>query len=164
MLSALFASLEDVYTTVRMENAAPQGKKPTVRNVEKLISWYKGEYLGRFLRNAEKIVQKFVRLVRRGAKSSLARVMREMYGDSFTLNFDSKEIEETIRLIIGEFNPFGLTEREMLVKALNHQGIETDKESVPELYAMLKVCNSQTKVDNGFDYGTGGSDEIEINI
>ena len=45
MLSALFASLEDVYTTVRMENAAPQGKKPTVRNVEKLIAWYKGEYL-----------------------------------------------------------------------------------------------------------------------
>ena len=100
MLSALFASLEDVYTTVRMENAAPQGKKPTVRNVEKLIAWYKGEYLGRFLRNAEKIVQKFVRLVKRGAKSSLARVMREMYGDSFTLNFDSKEVEETIRLII----------------------------------------------------------------
>lgn len=66
--------------------------------------------------------------------------------------------------VIGEFNPFGLTEREMLVKALNHQGIDTDKESVPELYAMLKVCNSQTKVDNGFDYGTGGSDEIEINI
>lgn len=66
--------------------------------------------------------------------------------------------------VIGEFNPFGLTEREMLVKALNHQGIETDKESVPELYAMLKVCNSQTKVDNGFDYGAIGSDEIEINI
>ena len=65
--------------------------------------------------------------------------------------------------VIGEFNPFGLTEREMLVKALNHQGIETDKESVPELYAMLKVCNSQTKVDNGFDYGTG-TDEVEINI
>ena len=100
MLSALFASLEDVYTTVRMENTAPQGKKPTVRNVEKLIAWYKGGYLGRFLRNAEKIVQKFVRLVKRGAKSSLARVMREMYSDSFTLNFDSKEVEETIRLII----------------------------------------------------------------
>lgn len=65
--------------------------------------------------------------------------------------------------VIGEFNPFGLSEREMLVKALNHQGIETDKESVPELYAMLKVCNSQTKVDNGFDYGTG-ADEVEINI
>ena len=94
MLSALFASLEDVYTTVRMENAAPQGKKPTVRNVEKLISWYKGEYLGRFLRNAEKIVQKFVRLVRRGAKSSLARVMREMYGDSLPLILTAKRLKK----------------------------------------------------------------------
>lgn len=65
--------------------------------------------------------------------------------------------------VIGEFNPFGLSEREMLVKALNHQGVDTDRESVSELYAMLKVCNSQTKVDNGFSYGSSG-EEIEINI
>lgn len=66
--------------------------------------------------------------------------------------------------VIGEFNPFGMTEREMLVKALNHQGVETDKESVAELYAMLKVCNSQAKVDNSFSYGSSGGEEIEINI
>lgn len=66
--------------------------------------------------------------------------------------------------VIGEFNPFGLSEREMLVKALNHQGVDTDRESVSELYAMLKVCNSQTKVDNGFSYGSSGGEEIEINI
>lgn len=66
--------------------------------------------------------------------------------------------------VIGEFNPFGLSEREMLVKALNHQGVETDKETVPELYAMLKVCNAQTKVDNGFSYGSSEGEEIDINI
>lgn len=66
--------------------------------------------------------------------------------------------------VIGEFNPFGLSEKEMLVKALNHQGISTDKESVAEMYAMLKVCNATAKVDNGFDYGVAGQDEIEINI
>lgn len=66
--------------------------------------------------------------------------------------------------IMGDFNPYGLTEREMLVKALNHQGVETDKESVAELYAMLKVCNSQAKVDNSFSYGSSGGEEIEINI
>ena len=31
--------------------------------------------------------------------------------------------------VVGEFNPFGMTEREMLVKALNHQGVETDRET-----------------------------------
>lgn len=66
--------------------------------------------------------------------------------------------------VVGEFNPFGMTEREMLVKALNHQGVETDRETVSELYAMLKVCNSQAKVDNSFSYGSSGSEEIEINI
>lgn len=66
--------------------------------------------------------------------------------------------------VIGEFNPFGMSEREMLVKALNHKGIETDKESVAEMYAMLKVCNSTAKVDNGFDYGVNGKEEIEINV
>lgn len=66
--------------------------------------------------------------------------------------------------VVGEFNPFGMTEREMLVKALNHQGVETDRESISELYAMLKVCNAQAKVDNSFSYGSSGSEEIEINI
>lgn len=66
--------------------------------------------------------------------------------------------------VIGEFNPYGLSEREMLTKALNHQGIDTANESVAELYAMLKVCNAQSKVDNSFSYGSSGTDEIEINI
>lgn len=88
--------------------------------------------------------------------------------------FDKKRAEETAGLkraynaassVIGEFNPFGMSEREMLVKALNHQGIATDKEGVKELYAMLNVCRTQTKVDNGFDYSeAGASDEVKINI
>lgn len=88
--------------------------------------------------------------------------------------FDKKRAEETAGLkraynaassVIGEFNPFGMSEREMLVKALNHQGIATGKEGVKELYAMLNVCRTQTKVDNGFDYSeAGASDEVKINI
>lgn len=100
MLSALFASLEDVYTTVRMENAAPQGKKPTVRNVEKLIAWYKGEYLGRFCAMPIRLCKNLYVLLSVVQNLPLRGFMREMYGDSFTLNFDSKEVEETIRLII----------------------------------------------------------------
>lgn len=67
---------------------------------------------------------------------------------------------------IGEFNPFGMTEREMLVKALNHKGVmDVNKASTRELYAMLKVANSMTSVDGGFVYdGGNGSDSVEINI
>lgn len=66
--------------------------------------------------------------------------------------------------IMGEFNPFGMTAREMLVRALNHAGVEVDKESDAELYAMLKVCNNAVRVDNSFNYGASGKDEVEINI
>lgn len=68
--------------------------------------------------------------------------------------------------LIGEFNPFGLSEHDMLVKALNHAGIQDiEKASTKELYAMLKVCNSVARVDNAFAYDAStGSEEIEINI
>lgn len=66
--------------------------------------------------------------------------------------------------VLGEFNPFGMTEREMLVRALNRAGVDVDKETDAELYAMLKVCNTTARVDNSFDYNASGKDEVEINI
>ena len=67
--------------------------------------------------------------------------------------------------IIGEFNPFGMSERDMLVRALNHAGVSVDKESTATLYGMLKVCNSVARVDNGFDYAGGDAkDTLSINI
>ena len=68
--------------------------------------------------------------------------------------------------VIGEFNPFGMSVREVYVKALNHAGVKTDgKETIGELRAMLKVANHVARVDNGFDYAGGtGKDTVEINI
>ena len=67
---------------------------------------------------------------------------------------------------LGEFNPFGMTERDMLVRALNHLGVsDIDKASTRELHAMLKVANSMNRVDGNFVYdGGAGSDTVEINI
>lgn len=71
----------------------------------------------------------------------------------------------TASAIIGEFNPFGMSERTMLVRALNHLGVDdVEKSTIPELYAMLKVCNAVTRVDNSYAYNGNGSDEVEINI
>lgn len=67
---------------------------------------------------------------------------------------------------LGEFNPFGMTERDMLVRALNHLGVsDIDKASTRELHAMLKVANTMNRVDGNFVYdGGAGSDTVEINI
>lgn len=69
-------------------------------------------------------------------------------------------------LVGADFPAFGMNEKQILVKALNHAGIATDgKESISELYAMVKVANSVSRVDNGFDYATGnGKDTVNINI
>lgn len=68
--------------------------------------------------------------------------------------------------VIGDFNPFGMSDKDMYVKALNHLGVELDgSEKVAELSAMLKACSSVNKVDNGFSYGNSSvSDEVEYNI
>lgn len=70
------------------------------------------------------------------------------------------------RLVLGDFNPFGLSDKDMYVKALNHLGVELDgSEKVAELKAMLKACSSvQSKVDNGFSYNVSASDEVEYNF
>ena len=68
--------------------------------------------------------------------------------------------------VIGDFNPFGMSDKDMYVKALNHLGVELDgSEKVAELRAMLKACSNINKVDNGFSYGKNSvSDEVEYNI
>lgn len=67
--------------------------------------------------------------------------------------------------ICGEFNPFGMSERAILIRALNHAGVSVDKEDTQTLYGMLKVCNSRARVDNGFDYSAGdGTDTVTVNI
>ena len=72
----------------------------------------------------------------------------------------------SVRGIVGDFNPFGLGAKDMYVKALNHLGVELDgKESVAELGAMLKACSAvQSKVDNGFSYNVTASEEVEFNL
>lgn len=73
----------------------------------------------------------------------------------------------SVRGVLGDFNPFGMTCKDMYVKALNQMGVALDgKENESELGSMFKACASmRSKVDNGFSYSSNGAeDEIEINL
>ena len=73
----------------------------------------------------------------------------------------------SVRGVLGDFNPFGMSCKDMYVKGLNHLGVALDgNENESELASMFKACSSiRSRVDNGFDYGkTGADDEIEINL
>ena len=100
MLTAIFAKLERVYTTVKISNAATGANKPSVSNIMKLITYYKKVYLPKFLRNAEKIIDKFINLATRNAKRSITKSMRQLYGDDFAVNWNGKDIDDILRLII----------------------------------------------------------------
>lgn len=64
--------------------------------------------------------------------------------------------------ILGDFNPFGLSVKEIYTRALNHAGITlSGSETIGEMEAMLKVASS-IKVDNSFAYSEAGDDAKEI--
>lgn len=69
------------------------------------------------------------------------------------------------RNVIGDFNPFGMSEKDMYAKALNHMGVTLDgSENASELRAMLKACESVSKVDNSFSYDVSGKEEKDFNF
>lgn len=78
---------------------------------------------------------------------------------------DKKRAYNSASIELGDFNAYGMTAKEMLVKALNHAGVSiSGKESEAELHAMLKVCNSRSRIDNSFSYdiSSEGMEEHEF--
>ena len=64
--------------------------------------------------------------------------------------------------VLGNFNPFGLSVKEIYTRALNHAGITlSGSETIGEMEAMLKVASS-IKVDNSFAYSDAEDDAKEI--
>jgi SPP1 gp7 family putative phage head morphogenesis protein len=124
MLTAIFAKLERVYTTVKVSNAATGANKPSVSNIMKLITYYKKVYLPKFLRNAEKIIDKFINLATRNAKRSITKSMRQLYGDDFAVNWNGKDIDDILRLIIRR--NVGLIENTTLQTLNNIENIVYD--------------------------------------
>lgn len=64
--------------------------------------------------------------------------------------------------VLGNFNPFGLSVKEIYTRALNHAGVAlSGSETIGEMEAMLKVASS-IKVDNSFAYSDASDEEKEI--
>lgn len=99
MLTSLFSEIERVYTTVRMENAK-KGAEPSVRNLEKLVDYYKKEFLSKFLTNSSKIIRKWLKIATKNARSSIHQVFLKLYGERYPIRFDGDEYEQIMRLIV----------------------------------------------------------------
>lgn len=93
-----------------------------------------------------------------------ARISKAIKAENKKAEADKVKAYNAACSVIGNFNPFGMSEKDMYVKALNHLGVDLDgSEKVSELSAMLKACSSVSKVDNGFSYNIG-TEEKDFNI
>lgn len=95
-----------------------------------------------------------------------AKVSNAIRAEYKKLEDEKIKAYNSARGIVGDFNPFGLSAKDMYSKALNHLGVDlSGDEGVAELSAMLKACSAVTsKVDNGFSYGVSTSEEVEFNL
>lgn len=107
----------------------------------------------------------------KGAKSMnydalYAKISNAIKAEQAKAEADKVKAYNSVHSVIGDFNPFGMSDKDMYVKALNHLGVELEgSENVAELSAMLKACSAvRSKVDNGFSYESAGSEEVEFNI
>lgn len=107
----------------------------------------------------------------KGAKSMnydalYAKISNAIKAEQAKAEADKVKAYNSVHSVIGDFNPFGMSDKDMYVKALNHLGVELEgSENVAELSAMLKACSAvRSKVDNGFSYESTGSEEVEFNI
>jgi SPP1 gp7 family putative phage head morphogenesis protein len=147
MLTAIFAKLERVYTTVKVSNAATGANKPSVSNIMKLITYYKKVYLPKFLRNAEKIIDKFINLATRNAKRSITKSMRQLYGDDFAVNWNGKDIDDILRLIIRR--NVGLIENTTLQTLNNIENIVYDGVTTGQTWgAVAKDLSTQKHISS----------------
>lgn len=103
-LDRLFFELSRVYTTVSVENAAdynsPKKRKPSVASVVFIVNLFKGKMLSVFSANAEKIVKKYLSKATKEAKRSIRKSLEKEFGRAFRLNWQQKEYDDTLRLMI----------------------------------------------------------------
>lgn len=100
LLGAILGELEKVYTTVKVNNAKPQGSRPSISNITKLIEYYKTEYFSKFLRNSYRIIKRFLDLATKNGRKSVSRELQKMYGDNYNIPFDEKAYKEIFDLML----------------------------------------------------------------
>lgn len=95
------------------------------------------------------------------------KVFNSLKAENEKMEAEKLKAYNSVRGVLGDFNPFGMSCKDMYVKGLNQMGVALDgKEELSELSSMFKACASmRSKVDNGFSYSSNGAeDEIEINL
>lgn len=141
--------------TSEVDNACGENEEPKVENEEV------EEKVEEKVENEEVVEEEKTK-----AENSFEKVYNKAMEDfKATMKVEEeakRQAYNTASQILGDFNAYGMSAKDMLVKALNSAGISTNgDESEKELNAMLKVCNSRSRIDNSFDYSVSNANEKE---
>ncbi len=102
MLVALYKDLERTYTTIAITNAAPKLRGRSIRNVEKLLKYFKTTYGTKFQLSAEKIIKQWLRKATKNAQKFIVDALRKIHNaPDFNATFDSGKYDSIIALIVS---------------------------------------------------------------
>lgn len=103
MITALVGALERAYTSVAVMNATPEPPKikgHSVKDMEKLLNYYKVKHTPIFLKESEKIIRKWLERGDKSIRTSITRAMQDIQGKDFVIQFDRQKYDTILRLIV----------------------------------------------------------------
>lgn len=100
MLAAVQRLLKKHYTTIRMQNAPFQASSDPRVNAERMMRYIRINYQPKLIRNSQRIIAKYLSKGRANRRDSILKALRKLYKDTdFTINFDSKQYRDVLKLI-----------------------------------------------------------------
>lgn len=103
MITAIVTGLERAYTSVAVMNTVanpPKIKGHSVKDMEKLLNYYKVKHTPIFLKESEKIIRKWLERGDKSIRTSITRAMQDIQGKDFVIQFDRQKYETILRLIV----------------------------------------------------------------
>lgn len=97
-ITSLYSELEEVYGVLQVSNAS-KPQRASVSRVLAILKAYKGAKLKIFLKNADKIISKWLKKALKSTDESIRKVLFEMSGKEITINYN-RAYDDILRLII----------------------------------------------------------------
>lgn len=97
-IASLYNELEGVYGVLQISNAS-KPQKVSVSRVLAVLKAYKGAKLKIFLKNADKIIRKWLKKASQFTNKNIQNVLFEMAGKEITLNYN-RDYDNILKLII----------------------------------------------------------------
>ena len=153
MLAAVQSLLKRHYTAIRMQNAAFQGSNDPRVNAEKMMRYIRMQYQPKLIRNAQRIIERYLTKGRTNRRDSILKALRKLYQDAdFTIDFDSKRYKDIFKLIAQRNSELIVNVSNQTISNIEnivYNGVTTGqswKNIAPQVAQQRKTAGNRAKV------------------